>query len=811
MTALINDVRYGLRMLLKSPGSTLVAVLALGVGIGANSAIFSVVNGILLRPLDYKDSDRLVVIWETKLSKGIVQEQVPPPDYRDWVEQNRVFDQIAALRVEPRILTGGELPERVETALISPSAFELLGARAALGRTFTRDESQPGRNRVAVLSHGLWQRRFGGDRGVLGKAAILDGNSYTIVGVTPPEFRLLDTPSELWIPYTLDASELSQRAFHTLRVIAHLKTGATLDHAQSEMRSIASRIEQQNPESNAGWSTKVVPLRDQLVGDISTTLWTLLGAVVFVLLIACANVANLLLARAGSREKEIALRAALGANPRRLARQLLTESILLALAGGLLGLLLAAWSVSILKQLGPATLPRLKEINIDWWVLGFTLAVSVATGIVFGLAPAFASMRSDLNSILRSSGRGTTGSRARARLRNALVISQIAVCLVLLTGAGLLIRSFARLQSVDPGFRPDHVLTMQLTLPENRYSGGKVGLFYQQLVERLQTLPGVRFAGIARKVPLSSGVDASLNFIVEYRPVEAPADQPRAKYRAVSADYFDALGIPLIRGRYFDRTDGEKTPGVVLINETLARRFWPNEDPLGKRIQAGFDDRIWGRIVGIVADVKQAGLDAVTNGETYYHYLQVPPALMSFVEGTMTIVLRTNAEPASMVASARGEVQKMDPGVAVFNVKTMEALVDGSLAQPRFRTVLLGAFASVALILAAIGLYGVIAYSVAQRTNELGVRMALGAQKNDVLRLVMGHGALLAALGIGIGLVVAFGITRVISKLLFGVNATDPVTFGATAALILVVALAASAIPSLKAIKVDPVVALRYE
>jgi putative ABC transport system permease protein len=811
MSALIHDVRYGLRMLLKSPGSTLAAVIALGIGIGANSAIFSVVNGILLRPLPYQDPDRLVVIWETKLSKGITQEQVSPPDYRDWVEQNRVFDHIAALRVEPRVMTGGELPERVETAFISPSAFDLLGVKPALGRTFSPEEGQPGRNRVAVLSHGLWQRRFGGDRGVLGRTATLNANSYTIVGVMPPEFRLLDTPSELWIPYTLEAGEWNQRGFRTLRVIAHLKPGATLDQAQSEMRSIASRIEQQNTESNAGWSTKVIPLRDQLVGDIGTTLWTLLAAVVFVLLIACANVANLLLARAGSREKEIALRAALGANPGRLARQLLTESVLLALTGGLLGLLLASWTVSILKQLGPVTLPRLKEIAIDWRVLGFTLVVSVVTGIIFGLAPAWASMRSDLNSILRASGRGTTGSRARARLRNALVICEIAACVVLLAGAGLMIRSFARLHSVNPGFRPDHVLTMQLTLPETRYSERKIGLFYQQLVERLQGLAGVRFAAIARKVPLSSGVDSSLNFIVENRPVEASADQPRAKYRAVSADYFNALGIPLIRGRYFDRTDGEKTPGVVLINETLARRFWPNEDPLGKRIQAGFDDSIWCTIVGIVADVKQAGLDAVTNGETYYHYLQVPPALMGFVEGTMTVVLRTNAEPASMVASARGEVQKMDPGLAVFNVNTMEDLVDGSLAQPRFRTILLAAFAGVALILAAVGLYGVIAYSVAQRTNELGVRMALGAQRNDVLRLVVGHGALLAALGIGIGLALALGAMRIISNLLFAVPATDPLTFAATAVLILVVALAASTIPALKAIKVDPVVALRYE
>ena len=813
MPALTNDIRYGVRMLLKSPASTLVALIALSFGIGANSAIFSVVNGVLLRPLPYQDPGHLVVVWETKLSRGIKQELVSPAEYRTWVEQNRVFDQMAALRAEPRVLAGGELPDRVETTLLSPGAFEMLGAKPAVGRTFSPDENQPGRNLVAVLSYGLWQRRFGGDRSVLGKGITLDGISYTVVGVTPPEFHLLDSPSDLWIPYSLDAKELDPRntAVRTLRVIAHLKPGATLDQAQSEMRSIARRLELEDPDANAGYSAIVVPLRDQMIGNIRTTLWMLLGAVLFVLLIACANVANLLLARAGSREKEIALRSALGANPARLVRQLLTESVLTALAGGVLGLLLAAWSVSLLKQLGPATLPRLREINVDWRVLAFTLLVSIATGIIFGLAPALGSMRSDLNSILRSTGRGATGGPARARFRNALVVSEMAACVVLLTGAGLLIRSFAQLQSVNPGFRPDHVLTMQIALPESRYSDFKVGLFYKQLLERLQALPGVQFAGIARKVPLSAGDDTSLNFTIENRPVQASADQPRAQYRAVSADYFDALGIPLIRGRHFDRTDGENTPGVVLINETLARTFFPGDDALGKRIKAGLDGSAWCTIVGIVRDVKHSGLDAKNKPETYYHYLQVPPPWMSFVEGTMTAALRTNAEPASLAAAARGEVQKMDTSLAVFNVHTMESLLDSSLAQPRFRTALLGAFAGVALILAAIGLYGVTAYSVARRTNELGVRMALGARKIDVLKLILGQAVMLAALGVGIGLVLALGATRVISKLLFGVNSADPLTFAATALLILVIALAASLIPALRAIKVDPMVALRYE
>ncbi len=810
MSTLLKDLRYGLRMLARSPGSTVVAMIALALGIGANSAIFSVVNAVLLRPLPYKDASRLIVIWETKLSKGILQEQVSPPDYRDWVEQQRVFEKLAALREQPAVLTGGQLPERVETAFISPSAFELLGVKAGLGRTFLSEEAEPGRNRVALLSYGFWQRRFGGDPGILGKKAIVDGNSLTIVGVMPRDFRLLDTPSELWMPYTLDAKELSQRGFRTLHVIGRLKAGVSLEQASAEMHSIAGRIERQYADTNSGYSTKIIALRDQLVGDIGPTLWTLLGAVVFVLLIACANVASLLLARAGSRDKEIVLRMALGANPARVLRQLLTESVILALAGGLLGLALAAWGIAMLAQFGPANLPRLAEINIDWRVMAFTLTVSLATGIIFGLAPALLTVRTDLNSVLKTSGRGNTGSRTRALWRNALVTSEIASCVVLLTGAGLLIRSFLRLESVNPGFRPDHVLTMQIALPETHYSGEKVALFYHQLIDRMHALAGVQYAGIARNLPLS-GADASLNFVVENRPVESAAEQSRAKYRAASADYFAALGIPLVRGRSFDGTDGEKTPAVVIINNTMARRFWPQEDPIGKRMKAGFDGSQWCTIVGIVGDVKHTGLDAATNAEMYYHYLQIPPELMGFVEGTMTLVLRTQSEPNSMVAAVRGEVQKLDPDLAVFNVKTMQDLVGGSLAQPRFRTLLLGVFAAMALILAATGLYGVIAYAVTQRTNELGVRMALGAQKRDVLKMVVGEGAQLAAIGIGIGLVVAFPLMRIISRLLFGVNAADPLTFAATSSVILLVALAASYLPALKAIKVDPLVALRHE
>ena len=812
MQTLMKDIRYGFRMLRKNPGSTAVAMLALSLGIGANSAIFSVVNAVLVRPLQYKDAEHLVVVWETQLSKGIQRELVSAPDYKDWLEQNRVFDQIAAIQAQPAVLTGGESPERVETAVVSASAFDLLGVKAALGRTFLPEEDRPDRNRVAVISNGLWKRRFGGDSSVLGKHLTLDGNSFTIIGVAPAGFRLLDTPSELWMPYTPESKDLglNRRGFRTLKVIAHLKPGVSLDRASSEMRSVESRLAQMYADIDAGWSVKMVPLREQLVGDIRPTLWTLLGAVAFVLLIACANVANLLLARSGSREKEVAIRTALGADPFRLVRQLLTESVMLSVTSGMLGLLLAHWSVSILIRMGPADLSRAGEINLDWRVLAFTLVVAVSTGILFGLAPAIASIKTDLNSVLKTSGRSTTGNRSRAKVRSLLVVCEIASCVVLLIGAGLLVRSFVRLASVNPGFRPDHILTMQIALPKTRYSGLDVALFYKRLIERLQTLPGVRAAGVARNLPLS-GSDASLNFVIEHGPVLSSVEQPRAKYRAAGADYFAAMGIPLIRGRYFNRTDGEKTQDVVIINETMARRFWPREDPIGKRIQAGFEESRWCTIVGIVGDVKHRGLDAETNAEMYYHYLQVPPSLMNFVEGTMTIVLRTDSEPASMTAAVRNEVRNLDPDQPVFNVRTMEDMLHSSVTQPRFRTLLLGIFAAVAMVLAATGLYGVIAYSVNQRINELGVRVALGAQKSDVLKLIVGQGAQLSGLGILIGLSLAFGLMRIIAGMLFGVNATDPLTFIATSVLILVVALAASYIPALKAIKLDPLIALRSE
>jgi putative ABC transport system permease protein len=813
MQRLLQDLRYGISALRRNAGSTSIIILVLALGIGANVAIFTVVSAVLLRRLPYQDPDRLVVLWEVKASKGI-RYHLSALDYIDFAGQQKVFDQIGAFYSKPVNLTGSDLPERLEMASASPALLHLMGAAPALGRIFTDQEDQPGKNHVAILSDGLWRRRFGADPNILGTAVILDGVSYTIIGVMPSGVRLLDTSSDLWTPYSPTPAELTpeKRGYRppTMVVAAHLKTGVSMAQAADQMNRIAKRLEEQYSDLNAGFRAELVPLREYLIGSIRTTLWTLLGSVAFVLLIACSNVANLLLARASTREKEIAVRTALGADPRRLLQQLLTESVLLALIGGFAGLLLAEWGVSLLRALAPAGIPRANEISIDWRVLVFALTLSIVTGILFGLAPALSTIRADLNSILKTSGRSTTGNRSRSRLRDAIVVCEIAACVVLLGGAGLLVRTLLRLQQVNPGFRADHILTMQVALPEARYSGLQVAMFHQRLIDRVRALPGVEAAGIARYLPLS-GSDASLNFQIEFRPVALTADQPRAKYRAASAGYFSAMGIPLLKGRYFDGSDGEHTQKVAILNEATARQFWPNEDPVGKRIHSGIDEVNWYTIVGVVGNVKHAGLSAQPNPEVYYHYLQVPADLMNFVEGTMTLVVRTSSEPSSMASPIRKEMHALDPNQPVFNVKTMEDLLEGSIAESRFRAFLLAAFAGLALLLAALGLYGVISYSVSQRTNELGVRAALGARSRDILNLVIGHGARLAGIGLAIGLLLSFGFAKALSNLLFGVGVFDPVTFTTTAAVIFGVALVASFVPALRATRVDPMIALREE
>ncbi|HUA22042.1 MAG TPA: ABC transporter permease [Bryobacteraceae bacterium] len=812
MHQLLEDLRYGLRTLLKTPGATLAAVAALSLGIGANSSVFSVINAVLLRPLPYKNPGRLVAVWGNQPAKGLHELHLSPPDYRDLAEQNQEFDEMGAFRSQSSVLTGRDLPEQVESAAVSPGIFRMLGAKAVLGRTFAPDEDQPEKNSVAVLSHGFWRRRFNADPHALGSTLTLDGRDYTVIGVAAAGFELPGSDSGIWIPYTPSPADLApaKRGYRSLTVIAMLKAGVPLREAETGLQAIASRIAAANPDTNAGYGIETIPLAEQLAGGFQSTLWMLLGAVAVVLLIACANVANLLLVRAGAREKEMAVRSSLGASPGRIMRQLLTESVLLGLAGGVLGLALAFAATPLLIRLAPESLPRAGDISIDWRVLAFTFAVSILTGIVFGLAPAAVTAGGDLNSALRSTSRGASANRARSRMRDVLVVSQIACCVVLLTGAGLLLRSFARLLEVNPGFRTDHLLTMRIAPSPVRYSGSKLGQFYRQILDRLSALPGVQSAGVCRFLPLG-GKDGFINFQIEGRPALATADQPRAAFRAASAGYFAALGIPLLKGRLFDQTDAAGTPKVAIINEKAARLFWPDEDPVGKRILSGFDESQWSTIIGVVGNLKHAGLDADADPETYYHYLQIPPESMNFAEGTMALAIRTGADPEALTGPVRSAIRAVDPDQPVFDIQTMQDLVQGSVAQPRFRALLLGVFGGLALLLAAIGLYGVIAYSVTQRVNELGIRMALGARRGDIVGLVVAQGLRLAAVGIGIGLALALAGARFVSNLLFGVGDRDPVTLLAALVLVLAVALAASLVPAWKATRIDPSSALRAE
>ncbi len=812
MSALQQDLRYAFRTFLQTPVSTAVAITVLSLGIGANAAIFSVTSSVLFRSLPYKDSDSLVFVWENNVSKGVGLWRLSAADFKEYQSQNQVLEQIAAMRFESSALTIGDTPERIETAVVSPNVFQILGMNPALGRSFASNEDQPDKDHVAILSAALWQRRFGRDPNILGKTLSLDGGLYTIVGVAPALFRLPGSDSELWIPYTPEPKDFLpiNRGIHLLNVLARLTPGVSRERAQSELRTVADRLAAEYPNFNAGFGIDLVPLREQLIGDIRPTLWMLMAAVVAVLLIACVNVAHLLLARAGVREKEIAVRTALGANPGRLVRQLLTESVSLAVIAGFFGLLIAYWGTWLLAKQAPAGLLRTGETQLDWRVLVFTFGVSILTGVAFGLAPALSGARANLNLVLRSGGRGGTGSRMRTRLRDVLMVCEVASSAALLIGAGLLIRSLVQLQQVNPGFRTDHVLTMQISLPPARYPGLKVGLFYDQLLHRVEALGGLRATGVCRFLPLS-GHDIGLNFQVEGQPRLRDADQPRAYFRTASGGYFSALGIPLIRGRVFDSRDNQQTPKVAVVNEIAARRYWPNENPIGKRVLSGLDDNEWSTIVGIVGDVKHAGLDAGTDPEIYYHYLQIPPGTMNLAEGTVALVVRTTADPAGMASSIRGELRTLDPSLPVFNVLTMQDLLYGSVAEPRFRTFLITMFAGLALVLAALGLYGVVAYSVSQRTTELGIRAALGAQPGSLLKLVVFRTAGLGAIGLAIGIATAVAGGHVVSRFLFGVTATDPITLGLSCMIILLVVVMASLVPALRAAKVDPAIALRVQ
>jgi putative ABC transport system permease protein len=802
-----QDLRYGLRMLVKNPGFTTVAVIALALGIGANSAIFSVVNTVLLRPLPYTDPDRLVMVWEDDTKHGYPRDTPAAANYIDWRDQNQVFEGMAAIANLSFNLTGDGEPERIDGRRVSANLFSLLGVEPYLGRAFLPEEDQPGGHRVVIMSHGLWQRRFGSDMKIIGKPLTLNGESFTVVGVMPPDFRFPSREDELWVPIAFSSKEAANRGRHYLEVVARTKPGVTLQQAQAEMNTIAARLQQQYPDRNTDLGAAVVPLHEQVVGDIKPALLVLLGAVGFVLLVACANVANLLLARAAGRQKEIAVRVALGASRLRLLRQFLTESILLAALGGGVGLLLSLWGVNLLKAFIPESIAQARAITIDARVLGFTLLVSLLTGLIFGLAPAMQASKFNLNETLKEGGRDSAAGRRGNRIRGLLVIAEVAVSLILLIGAGLLINSFLRLRNVDPGFRADKLLTMRVVLPELKYPDQtRRSAFYTDLVRRIEALPGVRSAAVTNWIPLVRQGD-SVGISIEGRPAPAPGKEPIVVTRVISPHYFRTMGIQLLQGRQFDERDRADSAPVVVISETMARRFWPGEDPLGKRLTPGSpespDD--WLTVIGVVKDVRQFELGADPKPQMYLTYTQAD------FFAPRHLVVSTDVEPLGLAAAVRGTVWEIDKDQPVSNISTMEDVLSESIARQRFSMLLLGIFATVALVLAAVGIYGVMSYSVAQRTREIGIRMALGAQRSDVLKLAVGQGLKLVSIGVLIGLAGAFILTRVMSSLLFGVSATDPPTLITISLVLISVAVLASYIPARRATKVDPLVALRYE
>jgi putative ABC transport system permease protein len=814
MNNLLQDIRFGLRMLLKSPSVSIVATIALALGIGANTAIFSVVNAVLLRPLPFPDPNSLVALFETDLQRGQLRGSHSYPNFMDLRAQNTVFERVSSYHGADYIMTGRGEPARLQGLVVTSDLFPLLGVAPMLGRTFVPDEDKPSENgRVVILSQALFQKRFNSDPSILNQPVTLEGRSFTVVGVMPAsfEFPIQNEPVELWTTIAGDASGstpvTNQRGAHFLQVIGRLKPGVSMEQAQAEITAIAARLEQQYPDTNTRKSLRVDSALGALVGDIRPALLILLGAVACVLLIACANVANLLLARATGRHKEMAIRAALGASRLRVIRQLLTESVMLSLLGAAVGLLLAVWWSDLLIALGKDDIPRAIQVGIDSRVLGFTLGISLLTGLLFGLAPAFHSSKTDLVDSLKEGGRGTGEGARRNRVRNVLVVSELAIAVVLLVGAGLLMRSLWRLQNVSSGLRPENVLTFNVGLPEVKYDSDKQSQFFIDLRSRLESSPGVQSASSIFPLPLS-GDRFSISFEIEGRPV-APKDEPSADFFTTGVGYFRAMGIPIIKGRDFDDRDKHGSTPVIIVTETFARLHFPNEDPIGKRIHPGIssyegEDSTMREIVGIVGDVRNRSLSTEARAAYYVPQTQIPFS-------QMVMVVKTASEPRSFIPAVTKEVGAMDQDLALFGVKSMDEYLSASVAAPRFSTTLLSIFAGVALVLTIVGLYGVMSYSVAQRTNEIGIRLALGAQSRDVLLMIVKQGSFLILLGLAIGLAGAFALTRLIASLLFGVTAKDPFTFAAVAVLLALVALLACYIPAWRATKVDPMDALRCE
>jgi putative ABC transport system permease protein len=823
MGTLLQDIKIAIRMMIKSPGFSLVVVLTLALGIGANTAIFSVVNAVLLQPLAYKDSAALVDVWGKLENQGIPRLGASEPEYWDLRDRKQSFSDVGAYSLGggANLTSKDSSPVQVSTPAGTASLFQILGVQTELGRTFTDDEDQPGHEHEALLSFALWKSLFGGDPKIVGKSMELDGQPYAIVGVLRKDFSL-GGKQDLWVPLGLDRMKPQDRGSHYLTVTARLKPGVTLAQASAEMDRLAAQLERENPNNylaGSGWGMFVVPLKEQMVGRIRPALLVLLGAVGFVLLIACVNVANLLLTRASAREKELSIRAAMGAGRARIVRQLLTESMVYAVLGGAFGLFLAYWGVYALRAFVPDNIPRMGEVCVDPLVLGFTLGISLLTGCIFGLAPAWQVGRVNLQGTLKETGQSTSAARGTRRLRGVLVVAEMALAVLLLVGAGLLIRSFQHLLQVNPGFQPQHLLSMKISPPAKTYPDGTpLQTFYKQVLDRVKTIPGVQGAGAVSELPMSDSYSSGSTFFEQTPVTDLPRYAPMSNlpfsevdYRTIVPGYFQAMQIPLVRGRFLSDADTSDAPRVAVVDRDFANRFWPNEDPIGKRIAVQPVPKSnpllprWCTVVGVVGHVKHYGPDVEGREQAYF-----PLNQLSFAR-TMYLAVRTNLEPAGVTSAIRQQVLAVDKDMPIYEVSTMDQLLSNSVVQPRLNLTLLAAFAAIALVLAAVGIYGVMAYTVTQRTHEIGIRMAMGAQSEDVLRQVLTEGARLAAIGLALGLAGSLAAMRLIATLLFGVKPSDPLTFVAVAVILASVSLAACYIPARRATRVDPMIALRYE
>ena len=809
----VQDVRYGARMLVKHKAFTAIAVVTLALGIGANTAIFSVVNELLLRPLPYRDADRVVMLWEVT-PEGRHQNTTSRQNFRAWKAQSSSFEQLAAFTDQRVNLTGTGEPEELSVQFATTDLFKVLGVEPLLGRTFSADDDVPGKPDVAVLSYSLWQRRFGGQPNIVGQTITLNSYKFTVIGVMPPNFHFhikhrsgTGRPAELWAILPMPVGPGANEIGRFLSVVGRLKSGVSIDQAQAELKTIHARLSDAIPQYNKNYTAEVLPLREQFFGNVRRPLWLMLGAVGFVLLIACANVANLLLSQATSREKEIALRAALGARRVRITRQLLTESLLLALLGSVLGLGFAWLGIKALVAISPRDLVSLGSVGLNVSVLLWTLGISVLTGIIFGLAPAVHISRLNLNDSLKEGGKAESAQASGSRrLRSVLVVSEIALALVLLASAGLLIKSFMRLQQVDRGFNTDNILTMVLRLPEAKYAQDpQLVAFFGQALDRVRALPGVRSAGMINFLPLYGGLGSNTGFKIEGQPEPPPGQGPSCDVRAVDAGYFQTMGIPLLRGRNFSDIEQKEPRHVILINEALARKHFPNEDPIGKRLDvAMFEKPFWAEIIGVVGNVRYDSLIDESPPAAYFAH---PDLAYPF----MTLVIHTDGEPTAIAPAVQREIRSLDPNQPISDVRSMDQVMSEWVARSRFNTLLLGLFAGLATLLSAVGIFGVMNYSVALRTRELGLRLAIGAQPRQVLLLVLKQGLLLTMVGVVLGLGAAFALTRLLSGLLFGVEAVDVSTFTTISLLLVIVSLLACYLPARRAMRIDPLQALRYE